>query len=102
MEPVHIFHIFVLICKYSFHLNQIPLYTLIACAADVSSFLLDFIEEVLSTPCRLSIFSIMFFKLLLSVSIILCQIDRFLTLYLNAKYKNYIHDDVALNACILR
>ena len=44
----------------------------------------------------------MFLKLLLSVSIILCQIDRFFTLYLNAEYKNYIYDDVALNACILR
>lgn len=68
----------------------------------MSCFLVYSLEKAFSTSCKLTLFSIMVFRLLLSVSIILCQIDRFLSLYLHAEYNNYFDDCVALNVCILR
>ena len=44
----------------------------------------------------------MFFKLLFSASIIICQCDRFLALYLNAEYNNYFNVGFSLKICALR
>ena len=76
--------------------------SIIAAAADTSCFLVYLIEKELFDSCKISLFLVMFFRLLYSVSVILCQIDRFMALYLHAEYNNHFNLDLSLNICILR
>ena len=76
--------------------------SIIAAAADTSCFLVYLIEKELFDSCKISLFLVMFFRLLYSVSVILCQIDRFMALYLHAEYNNHFNLDLSLKICILR
>ena len=69
---------------------------------DTSCFLVYLIEKDLFNSCKISLLLVMFFRFLLSVSLILCQIDRFLALYLNAEYNNYFNLGISIKICILR
>lgn len=44
----------------------------------------------------------MFFKMLSSIEVIICQIDRFMALYLNAEYNNYFDLSFSLKICTWR
>ena len=44
----------------------------------------------------------MFFKMLSSLEVIICQIDRFMALYLNAEYNNYFDLSLSLKICTWR
>ena len=68
----------------------------IAFAADTSCSLTHTIESVYFHSCKTTLFLTMFFKMLSSLEVIICQIDRFMALYLNAEYNNYFNLSLSL------
>ena len=60
------------------------------------------IESAYFHSCKTTLFLTMFFKMLSSIEVIICQIDRFMALYLNAEYNNYFDLSFSLKICTWR
>ena len=71
-------------------------------SADISTYYILSLEYMLFKSCKISILLALFFKLSMSIDLIICQIDRFLALYLNAKYNNFMTAQIALDICLTR
>ena len=74
----------------------------LAFAADTSCSLVHTIESAFFHSCKTTLFLTMFFKMLSSIEVIICQIDRFMALYLNAEYNNYFDLSFSLKICTWR
>ena len=84
MEPVHVFHSFILL----------------GYGLDMMSYLPFFITCRIG--CKLGQISIIFAKVSFAVDIILSQVDRFIALYLNIRYNDIMTTRRALDICLTR